>query len=1097
MKGIVCLDVIVFSLLCFLAVERVAQGVTTCPDGRWGDSCEYRCHCASGQCDRDSGACSDQCDVGWHDGQGQTCQQRNVALGKVANLSSASPSQTPDPSFKVVDGNRSNQGDAANDTCVYTPSGLLRVEWTVDLEEDYSISSILLVFRDTDFSRIRGFSVSVFTDGGTWIQCYQQQGSTSQLQFRVDCALTGRQVRVANSRNDPVPSGFSQNAFLDLCEVEVYECANGTFGENCSRQCHCMSGHCNVTSGRCLDTGQCRDGWTSASCDQVCISGTYGPECNLTCGHCHSNQKCHPVTGACPSQCAAGYRDAQNGCREACIAGRFGVDCGQTCGQCKNKDTCHSATGVCPNGCKEGYHGNACLPVVPESKDDSDEGLPTTAVVGAVAAGGTIFLCCVCAVAQIRKTRRKKRNSKYKSESNGRDSPTLTNPIAAAVAASSAKAAKDGGRKSSIFSGRKMSLFGDRKNSVVFAGGAERKKSIFAAVFGFAKDEDLSGLPVYHNSTFVNGDASQGLFNQDKNAGVPVEMFRQYVYGKRRGASSLENEFKALPTGYTATYEDAERPENRDKNKFEGYYPYDYNRVVLKAWGHGDYVNASHIKDYRGKDLYIAAQAPCKKSASDFWHMVWQENIGRIVMLTSFVENGKSKCDRYWSENGCVTYGDITVKDAAQTVRATYTIRSMKLIQKKTCETREVIHYQYTEWVENAIPLVHDLLEFIWRVKATVTDLRGPLLVHCSNGVGRTGTFIAVDSLLLQAEDTGKVDVKNYIELLRHQRKNMVLTKEQYAFVHAALIDGIILGDTRILATQFYEGFEREGDQLRIGYRQISEQYQELSYLKSAMAFRRDSGIENVSDLRSMNCDGMTMQFVPSTLSSNMFRLVDADEDTDVQKFMLLLRNINAMTVVCLHPQDFQVFTRCLEWSRKLEEKIAEKKKAKEEAEKDEDEDEDEEEDEDEDLYKMEALTTTELSPELTANEYRVFVDDYDEVTLELMNLHGWEQGNKLFPQTLNTVIMNMADRIHTRQMQLGFHPVVILIGEMQESAGLFCVLTNIVHGIQLDDEVEVYSNVCRVRRLMPEIVDNAEEFLFCHEFAAKFANFQKVDFHF
>ncbi|KAL8600744.1 hypothetical protein ACOMHN_057332 [Nucella lapillus] len=518
----------------------------------------------------------------------------------------------------------------------------------------------------------------------------------------------------------------------------------------------------------------------------------------------------------------------------------------------------------------------------------------------------------------------------------------------------------------------------------------------------------------------------------------------------------------------------------------------DFNRVVLKAWGHGDYINASYIKDYRGKDLYIAAQAPCKKSASDFWHMVWQENIGKIVMLTSFVENGKIKCDRYWSENGCVSYGDITVKDAAQTVRATYTIREMKLIHKKTRETREVTHYQYTEWAESAIPLVHDLLEFIWRVRAAPSDLRGPLLVHCSSGVGRTGTYIAVDSLLQQAEDMAKLDVKTYVELLRHQRKNMVLTKEQYAFVHAALIDGIILGDTRISVTSFYQGFEREKDHLRIGYRQICEQFHELSYLKSAMAFRRDSGIENVNDLRNMNCDGITVQFVPSTLSANMFRLVDVDEDTDMQKFMVLLRNINAMTVVCLHSQDFQIFTRCLEWSQKHEAEVEARRKAREEAGNDEDEDDED----DDELYKMQELSSSEVSPELKATEYRVYVDDYEEVTLELVTLSGWGQEEKLFGDQLTTPIMTLADRIHTRQTQLGFHPVVVLVGEMQESAGLLCVVTNVVHGIQLDEEVEVYSNVCRVRRLMPEIVTSMEEFLFCHEFAAKFANFQKAVFH-
>ncbi|KAK7471890.1 hypothetical protein BaRGS_00035474, partial [Batillaria attramentaria] len=761
-----------------------------------------------------------------------------------------------------------------------------------------------------------------------------------------------------------------------------------------------------------------------------CVAGKYGPHCSQLCGHCKANQTCDHVTGACPNGCAAGWKGAMYSCHEACDSGKFGENCKHTCGSCKNGAACNTKTGACPDGCAEGFTGTACLQTAAVEDDDTGSvAIPTTGVVGAVAGGGILLMCCVCVAAQIRKKRRKDR-SKYKKESvstNGID-PSVINPFAVAAANASKNSDR---RKSSIFSGRKKSLLGERKSSVF---GGERKKSIFAAVFGFARDEDLSGLPVYSNSSFL-GPGEDGLFASDKDAGVPIDTFRQYVYGKRRGANSLENEFKSLPTGFTAAYDEAERIENRDKNRFSGFYPYDFNRVTLRQFGHGDYVNASYIKDYRGKDTYVAAQAPCKKTVSDFWHMIWQENIRKIVMLTSFSENGKIKCDRYWSENGCVTYDDITIKDTSQTVRATYTTRSLKLIHKKTSETREVKHFHYTEWQEHAIPLVHDLLEFIWRVKATPSE---------------------------QAEDTGRLDVKTYVERLRHQRKNMVATKEQYAFLHAALIDGIILGDTRISSTEFCHGFRRQGEQLRIGYRQIGEQFHELSYLKSAMAFRRDSGIENVTDLRNMNCNGITMQFVPSTLSANMFRLVDADEDTDVQKFMVLLRNINAMTVVCLHEQDYE---RAADSDNESEE-------------------------EEDDFYRMQELSSAELCPNVATKEYRVFLDDYEEIELEVMSLSGWTQGENLFPPSLTQPVITMVDHISSRQSELGCHPVVIL-----ESAGLFCVVTNIGHAIQQDDEVEVYSNVCRVRRLMPDIITTVEEFMFCHEFAANYVETEKADF--
>ncbi|XP_025109022.1 receptor-type tyrosine-protein phosphatase epsilon-like isoform X1 [Pomacea canaliculata] len=1035
-------DVACHEVQCLPRSSRPPNTGLSCPEGFWGQTCNLPCNCQGG-CDVDTGACGGACLQGWSDGRGTTCSKWNLALNSRSTVTSDPPG-TSFPADLVVDGDRHH--------CINTSTGLKYVDWTVDLTAVHPINSILIVLPEID--QQHALNVWVLLHNGTWHSCGRHLSVSREV--IVPCPVAASQVRIATDRHVDSAANMSSDVRLDLCEVEVYACAPGVYGPNCS---------------------------------QVCS------------GNCHDRQTCDHVTGACAGGCAAGWKHPASGCVTACTPGTYGTGCGQTCGHCKDGEPCDGATGECVKGCEDGYTGISCQEAQVGNQEEDESGISTSGVVGAVAGGSAAFLCCVCIIAHIRRHVKKERAKRQDEEMSAAHQET------AAMAGTSppTNINKNGlRRKSSLFRDRKISIFGERKTSVF---GGERRKSIFAAVFGFAKDEDLSSVPVYTN----NRQLADSLYDKPTD-GVQVDSFRQFVYGKRRGASSLENEFKALPSGFTAPYEEAEKVENKDKNHFSGYYPYDFNRVILRQTGLGDYINASIIKDYKGRDNYIAAQGPDKRTVLSFWHMIWQENVHEIVMLTKFAENKRVKCDRYWSENACVTYGDITVKDTMQMVRATYTIRVLKVMHKKTSEARDIRHFHYTEWPEQATPLVHDLLEFIWRVKASRTDAKGPLLVHCSEGVGRTGTYIAIDSLLQEAEDTGYVDVKTYVERLRHQRKNMVLTKEQYAFVHAALIDGIILGDTRLSAADFCEGFVRDGDQLRVGYRKICEQFHELSYLKSALAFRRDSGIENVTDLRNVSCDGIFMQFVPSTLSANMLRLVDVDSDTDVQKFMLLLRNINALTVVCLHEQDLQIVRRCLEWSKNKIGERQDKQRAREQKKKVGYDSESEDED---DYYLMEELSTGHLMEELstghlmeelsagpltpvvTANEYRVFVDEYEEMSFLFLSLSGWQQDEKIFSPALVPSVIAMADSIFARQEELGFHPVVLLCGEVQESAGLFCVLCNIVHGIQLEEEVEVYSNVCRVRRLLPEIVTSMEEFLFCHQFAAKYVEAQKVQFAF
>ncbi|XP_046562316.1 receptor-type tyrosine-protein phosphatase alpha-like [Haliotis rubra] len=251
---------------------------------------------------------------------------------------------------------------------------------------------------------------------------------------------------------------------------------------------------------------------------------------------------------------------------------------------------------------------------------------------------------------------------------------------------------------------------------------------------------------------------------------------------------SAVEEFYRLPEGFVHSYSESQHPRNKGKNRFKGYYPYDYNRVVLHDGSEstrGDYINASYIDGYKAEKRYIAAQGPYRPEVVvDFWRMIYQEHCATVVMLTELVETGKMKCLQYWPKQGSLQFGDITVTMETEARLANYKITRLSLQNEKEAKVRHLNHFQFKGWPDNDAPDTSAFLEFMWRVKGTSGGLEHPIVIHCSAGVGRTGTYIAIESLVDQAAVEGKADVVSFISSMRGQRKNMIQNKEQYMFLH-------------------------------------------------------------------------------------------------------------------------------------------------------------------------------------------------------------------------------------------------------------------------------------------------------------------------
>nr|XP_029132824.1 receptor-type tyrosine-protein phosphatase F-like isoform X2 [Labrus bergylta] len=270
----------------------------------------------------------------------------------------------------------------------------------------------------------------------------------------------------------------------------------------------------------------------------------------------------------------------------------------------------------------------------------------------------------------------------------------------------------------------------------------------------------------------------------------------------------FSQEYESIDPGQQFTWENSNLEVNKPKNRYANVTAYDHSRVILSpvAGAPGsDYINANYIDGYRKQNAYIATQGPLQETLNDFWRMVWEQRTCTIVMMTRLEEKSRVKCEQYWPNRGTLTCGMIQVTMLDTVELATYTLRTFTLLKNGSSEKREVRQLQFMAWPDHGVPeYPTPTIAFLRRVKACNPPDAGPMIVHCSAGVGRTGCFIVIAAMLERIQHEKSVDIYGHVTCIRTQRNYMVQTEDQYIFIHEALLEAVTCGVTDIPARNLY-----------------------------------------------------------------------------------------------------------------------------------------------------------------------------------------------------------------------------------------------------------------------------------------------------
>uniref|UniRef100_A0A8C4SC40 Receptor-type tyrosine-protein phosphatase epsilon n=1 Tax=Erpetoichthys calabaricus TaxID=27687 RepID=A0A8C4SC40_ERPCA len=572
---------------------------------------------------------------------------------------------------------------------------------------------------------------------------------------------------------------------------------------------------------------------------------------------------------------------------------------------------------------------------------------------------------------------------------------------------------------------------------------------------------------------------------------IPVDCLEEETRIRSADDGKLfREEFNSLPTGYIqGTYDEANREENKEKNRYPNILPYDHSRVVLSQTDGvpcSDYINASYIDGYKEKNKFIAAQGPKQETVADFWKMIWEQKCVTIVMLTNLKERKEEKCHQYWPDQGCWTYGNTRVAVEDFTVLVDYTIRKFCVQYQASDGTKScrcVTQLHFTSWPDFGVPFTPiGMLKFLKKVKMVNPSFSGPIVVHCSAGVGRTGTFIVIDAMIDMMHTEQKIDVFGFISRIRDQRSQLVQTDMQYSFIYQALLEYYLYGDTELDVSSL-EGHLQKLHSTSAPFDRIGleEEFRKLTNVRIMKENMRTGNLP--ANMRK----NRVLQIIPYDFNRVILSMKRGQENTDY---------INASFVDGYRQKDYFIATQgplahtvddfwrmVWEWKSHSIVMLTELQER--------------EQDKCFKYWPSESSVSygeysVEIKGDILCETYSVrdfiltFIPEKQTRLVRQFHFHGWPE---IGIPTEGKGMIDIIAAVQKQQQQSGNHPIIVHCSAGAGRTGTFVALSNILERVKAEGLLDVFQTVKSLRMQRPHMVQTLEQYEFCYRVVQDFVD--------